>query len=1128
MLTSSCCLDRQQLIHYLNGWLSETEQRQWDQHLAECQNCGRLLDQLEAELTEEDLLRNRLRNLDRDGAPETSNEELPSRLLANLQAISPEPTDVLLDDDARSIDSIDQYDVRQCIGQGGMARVYLAEHRKLKRRVALKVLHVPPVHLAESLKRLEREIQVVGQLHHASIVAAIDAGEFNGCPYLVTEYIDGLDLNRLARRFENACEPLSASDACELVRQACLGMGYAHSQGVIHRDLKPSNLMLDQHGNVKILDFGLGQRIGDHDLSLELTSVGQLLGTLDYMAPEQADQPNHAGAPADLYALGATLYRLLTGRAPYASTRSQSALEKLRLLATTEPPSMATLRPDLPAALCQLVNRCLNRDPAKRPASAAHLAETLQPFCAEADMIALVQTAETLADPVGSSPALWSSAPHATPVTLSKVRVGRNRIFGSGILTWLFGFAFFVICSILVLESRKGQIVIRSEAGRVKVQLLKDGQHYDELELKVGPNVVRLYAGQYEIQVEGQPDQFQVAGGKVELKRGETVIATIEEVAGQETRLDQQEANLRELTANDTQPDRTVVHYKVSFDSKLSSGVLTYALPGVKVAAESEGLVVLGTAADHQSIEEILSFLKRGETGSTLRVSNGTFLLLPATETSSQRIQLLMEASGYMKSQFRLSRLEDQWLIAGPSAGVEYLHRNVVEEKLVGRTSEGDSTDSPQVYDGHPFEYWLSQFKNDLSRSARQNALKAMQKFPRETYRQQTKDAYIDSLLSKGMTRDTSSLGYRLLENEDYEEIASRMTQLDPTTAMEVLAYLHEKLPRERLPEICLAILQQENSRLSEADALKLLYCIYELGGVEFSPDERVTQQVLESKLIDDDFWLQNFALLGGPLSDYATAQVLRMLEGPVDGRLDLTSSFLTKIRTGLESGFKFQSDNVHAKQVSLRLQELFLQSLESGQCWEELSDFELKDYEPHQLSLGLFGNVGSSRDWSPFKQTSYVGGGTYNRTWNIDFRSSQRNRFALCFYLKSNDAVHSVELSNADARLPLGVVLLNVLCLDVEFCKSGVAAERVQELTQEEAEETLQRMATVMGVESLGIEHKVQLRESDTLLSIDGEQLLLRSSAGKTLQEPMAISENPWALVLHLLAERLNQIYRD
>ena len=173
-----------------------------------------------------------------------------------------------------------------------MGTVFRAVHAKLKRNVALKILPSHRWHQLSAITRFEREMEAIGQLDHAHIVRANDAGEEQGLHYLVMDFIDGLDLSQLIKRL--GIVPIA--EACEIVRQAAIGLQYIHDHGLIHRDIKPSNLMLaapttsspQTSPNVRILDLGLAL-LGDEHLKDEedLTSVGQLMGTLDYMSPEQ-------------------------------------------------------------------------------------------------------------------------------------------------------------------------------------------------------------------------------------------------------------------------------------------------------------------------------------------------------------------------------------------------------------------------------------------------------------------------------------------------------------------------------------------------------------------------------------------------------------------------------------------------------------------------------------------------------------------------------------------------------------------------------------------------------------------------------------------------------------------------
>src|SRR5580704_620813 len=195
------------------------------------------------------------------------------------------------------------YELLGVLGRGGMGIVYRARHRQLHRLVALKVLSPRLMATSEARRRFEREIRILGGLHHPGIVMATDANRIDGAAYLVMELIDGVDLARMVR----VGGPLSVPEACETGRQIAGALAAAHQAGTIHRDIKPSNVMIDRLGRVKLLDFGLAHLAEASTESLD-TSLGRLLGTLDYMAPEQADCERPLDARVDLFGLGATLF----------------------------------------------------------------------------------------------------------------------------------------------------------------------------------------------------------------------------------------------------------------------------------------------------------------------------------------------------------------------------------------------------------------------------------------------------------------------------------------------------------------------------------------------------------------------------------------------------------------------------------------------------------------------------------------------------------------------------------------------------------------------------------------------------------------------------------------------------
>ncbi len=293
-----------------------------------------------------------------------------------------------------------QYLLLEKLGQGGMGAVYKALHTRLKRVVALKVLPPDRAHDSQMLARFHREMEAIGKLDHPHIVRATDAGEADGRHFLVMEYVEGLDLSKIAR----LCSPLSLSDACELVRQAAVGLQYAHEHGLVHRDVKPSNLILATDGRVKVLDLGLARLQGGPSTGEELTDSGQVMGTADYMAPEQGAGSHQVDVRADVYSLGCTLYKLLVGQPPFPAPRYDSTMRKLWAHAQEPVPPVREARADVPELLAAVLARLLAKSPDDRPATPAEVASALVPFVAGCDLLALLASASARGHALAPAP----------------------------------------------------------------------------------------------------------------------------------------------------------------------------------------------------------------------------------------------------------------------------------------------------------------------------------------------------------------------------------------------------------------------------------------------------------------------------------------------------------------------------------------------------------------------------------------------------------------------------------------------------------------------------------------------------------------------------------------------------
>lgn len=266
-----------------------------------------------------------------------------------------------------------EYTILEQIGAGGMGQVFKARHRTMERVVALKMLPPKAMKSPQAVERFHREVRTAARLTHPNIVIAYDAGEHKGNHYLVMEHVDGYDLaNVVAQR-----GPLSVSQAVDCIVQAAKGLEYAHSEGVAHRDIKPGNLLLDRKGTVKILDMGLARIFegGRSDSPDRLTDSGQVMGTCDYMAPEQAEDTHAADHRADIYSLGCTLYRLLTGHKPYTG----DTLIQILLAHREAPiPSIVQKRPDAPAELDAVFQKMMAKTPDDRYQSMAEVIAALE------------------------------------------------------------------------------------------------------------------------------------------------------------------------------------------------------------------------------------------------------------------------------------------------------------------------------------------------------------------------------------------------------------------------------------------------------------------------------------------------------------------------------------------------------------------------------------------------------------------------------------------------------------------------------------------------------------------------------------------------------------------------------
>jgi eukaryotic-like serine/threonine-protein kinase len=269
--------------------------------------------------------------------------------------------------------TIGKYKVLERLGSGGMGQVFLCEHKLMRRRVAVKVLPTQKAADPSSLERFYREARAVAALDHPNIVRAYDIDQDDNLHFLVMEYVDGASLQEMIRK----TGPMDPTRACHYMYWSAIGLQHAHAQGLIHRDIKPGNILVDRTGVVKILDLGLARFFNDDEDLLTKKYDESVLGTADYLAPEQAVDSHTVDGRADIYSLGATFYFLLTGQPPFAEG---TVAQKLLWHQSKSPRPVREVRAQVPEPVARVVARMMAKKPEDRYQTPGELADALLPF----------------------------------------------------------------------------------------------------------------------------------------------------------------------------------------------------------------------------------------------------------------------------------------------------------------------------------------------------------------------------------------------------------------------------------------------------------------------------------------------------------------------------------------------------------------------------------------------------------------------------------------------------------------------------------------------------------------------------------------------------------------------------
>ncbi len=355
------CPDRTVLERLLANSLVDAELGELECHVRNCDSCQHILEELTDDTQWKKDLHGELALLSTATLPLAVADPLGTTVDARDRGSEPV---------ARVMPSVPGYDIEGELGRGGMGVVYKARHVRLNRPCALKMILAGAHASRDDVARFVTEAEAIARLQHSSIVQIRHIGDTDGLPFLELEFVAGGSLDQ---RLDGT--PWPTTRAARLVEQVTMGVAEAHRQGIVHRDLKPSNVLLADDGTPKVSDFGVAKML---DSQASLTRSESIMGSPSYMAPEQAQgRAKEAGAAVDIYAVGAILYELLTGRPPFRGTTELDTLEQVK---TTEPVSPSRLVPGVPRDIETICLNCLQKEPGKRYENVQALGEDLRRF----------------------------------------------------------------------------------------------------------------------------------------------------------------------------------------------------------------------------------------------------------------------------------------------------------------------------------------------------------------------------------------------------------------------------------------------------------------------------------------------------------------------------------------------------------------------------------------------------------------------------------------------------------------------------------------------------------------------------------------------------------------------------
>lgn len=483
---------------YFDRERTDTVEPEFEAHLEQCPRCRQLISDSAAE---QHWWSNARTYLKRDDLDEIVGHEsaarqsdVPHRLIVRQIKEWLDPTD-----DPKSMGRFGGYEILGVVGLGGMGVVLKGFEPSLNRYVAVKVLSPALATSGAARLRFAREAQAAAAVLHENVIAIHRVDEAHGLPYLVMPIVSG---DSLQKRIDTH-GPLPLTVILRIGHQVAAGLAAAHAQGLVHRDIKPANILLDRGvERVTITDFGLARAADDGSL----TRTGIIAGTPRYMSPEQT-RGDAVDQRSDLFSLGSVLYAMCTGHPPF---RAETSYGVLRRITDEEPQPIREINPETPDWLCRIIARLMSKAPDERFESARKVAEVLEACLAHVQQPTAVALPESVRDTGPSPRAEWRRRP-----------IGR----------WLAGAALGLVLLfagiVVVLELNKGTLTIESEADDVSISITRGDEVVKELTVTQEGTQLRIAAGTYLVEIEGEADGIVVENSNVTLKRGETEIVRL-------------------------------------------------------------------------------------------------------------------------------------------------------------------------------------------------------------------------------------------------------------------------------------------------------------------------------------------------------------------------------------------------------------------------------------------------------------------------------------------------------------------------------------------------------------------------------------------------------------------------